>query len=181
MLQFAGPGGYGFMSYPETRRGSDELKEKGRFEKGVFRYEDASGTTRNQDGYEAVWEHVNGRKIEYVRPRYREPVVIDPEAYAWTPVPGSSGGLAKPLGIFNERGTAANYYRVEANGELVLRAEGRRRLLFVVRGSVTVDGADLVAHTAVAFGPGEEAELRTSGEAVELLNYDLPSFEGRHG
>jgi hypothetical protein len=177
MLQFAGPGGHGFMSYPETRRGSDELKEKGRFEKGIFRYEDEQGRTHNQDGYEAVWEHVNGRKIEYAPPRFPEPVVMNPEAFAWRPHGDDDALSVRAFGVFNERGTAANLFRMAAGGRHRFDAQERRRLFFVVEGAVDVDGARCTRHTAIALDQGESVELANTGESpAVLLNFDLPSF-----
>jgi hypothetical protein len=178
MLQFGGPIGFGFMSYPETRRGSEELKQKGRFEKGIFRYEDDGGNTKNQDGYEAVWEHINGKPIEYVKPRYREAVVIDPEAYTWQPVVGAQGAYAKPFGTFNERGTAAAEYLVEPSAELMLTADGRKRLFFVVEGAALAGSSECEAHTAISLDSGDSIEVKAVGQSrVTLLNFDLPTFQ----
>ncbi|HEX5118067.1 MAG TPA: hypothetical protein VFW65_23025 [Pseudonocardiaceae bacterium] len=177
MLQFAGPTGHGFMSYPETRRGSTELKQRGRFEKGIYRYEDETGTTRNQDGYEAVWEHVNGRGIEYVRPRFTEPVVMDPEAFGWQPLDSGDGVFRRALGVFNERGTAANEYRLDTDGSVTLVADGRRRLFFVVSGEVDAGGTVCRQHAAVSLEPAEKLDLRNTGnEPCVVLNFDLPAF-----
>jgi hypothetical protein len=176
MIQFAGPSGYGFMNNPEGREGSHQMQKIGRFEKGIYRYEDENGVTHNQDGFEAVWEYVNGAKINYVKPRYKEPVVIDPDAYEWRPVHGAAGVSLKPLGLFNERGTAANLYRLEPGAVLAVAAEANPRLFFTTAGGVELEGSDLGLYGTVALARDESVSLVGGREGAQVLRFDMPDF-----
>src|SRR5690606_32240408 len=91
-IQFGGASGSGYRSERQAKAGTEELKQVGTFEKGVFRRSDpASGERRNQDGFEAVWEHVNRRKLDYPKPRYGSPVLMQAEGFAWQASAGQPG------------------------------------------------------------------------------------------
>ncbi len=92
LLQCGGAGGEGFMSYEELGRGHAELARLGSFEDGVFRREPGQPGRKNQDGYEAIWEHVNRRELRYPEPRWDEPVSMRVAAFAWT---GLAPGVAR--------------------------------------------------------------------------------------
>src|SRR5262249_38726838 len=64
VLQFGGASGSGFMSRAQVRRAQSELTKIGTFEGGVFHRTSGEGR-KNQDGFEALWEHVMGRKVHY--------------------------------------------------------------------------------------------------------------------
>jgi len=86
-LQFGGASRNGFVSSKRLQRAMDEMKEFGSFEKGIFKRigQLAPGEKRNQDSYEAIWEHVNKRKLVYPKPRYGEPILLKPENFDWEP------------------------------------------------------------------------------------------------
>lgn len=177
ILQFGGPSGSGYMDFDQTRRGSEELMERGTFENGIYKGTKADGNAYNQDGYEAVWEHVNGKKIQYIKPRYKEPILIDPDAFEWVPIQGADGAAQRVLGVFNERGTAARQYQVARDGQLSLTADNRLRLFIVLSGAVVIDGAEGGPETAFELGYGESTTVLGAGdEPAILLNLDLPSF-----
>ena len=71
--------------------GQNELKKFGTFEGGIFRRNDDVEGRRNTDGYQAIWEHMNGQRMEYPKPRYRDPIMVDPAHYEWLPVDGMPG------------------------------------------------------------------------------------------
>ena len=64
-LQFGGASRSGFISSARLHQGMEEMKAFGTFEKGIFKRigQLAPGEKRNQDSYEAIWEHVNKRKL----------------------------------------------------------------------------------------------------------------------
>ena len=74
VLQFGGASRSGYLSEAEFQQGIAELKETGIFERGVFKARKPDGGTRNQDAYEAVSEHMNGRELRYPESRYDKPV-----------------------------------------------------------------------------------------------------------
>ncbi len=92
-LQFGGASGSGYIGMKRIHQAIDEMKAFGTFEGGVFtRTGDlAPGQRRNQDSYEAIWEHVNKRKLTYPKPRYEEPVRIKPRNFDWLKLAGQPG------------------------------------------------------------------------------------------
>jgi hypothetical protein len=76
MLQFAGISGNGYLSEAMQDRGSAELHAKGAFRNGAFTRVDADGRRHNQDGFEAVWEHLMGRPISYPESAYQAPIML---------------------------------------------------------------------------------------------------------
>lgn len=169
LLQCGGAGGEGFMSYEELGRGHAELARLGSFEDGVFRREPGQPGRKNQDGYEAIWEHVNRRELRYPEPRWDEPVSMRVAAFAWT---GLAPGVARrALATFGERGTSLAMLRVEAGAELELPPEPGVRLLYVASGAL----ADAAPGSAFEVAPGESAAFETSTGA-ELYELGLPRF-----
>ena len=83
------------------------MKKFGTFKDGIFRRNDDVEGRRNVDGYQAIWEHAHGERMEYPKPRYRDPIMVDPANYEWLAVAGMPGGAQKPLGTFTERQCAA--------------------------------------------------------------------------
>ena len=82
VLQFGGASGSGYLSQAEVHAGMRELREEGEFKDGVFRRRADVEGKRNLDGYQAIWEHVNERPMVYPKPRYPQPIFMDPANYA---------------------------------------------------------------------------------------------------
>src|SRR5262249_40413746 len=80
---------------------------EGEFKDGVFRRRADVEGKRNLDGYQAIWEHVNGRPMVYPKPRYPQPIFMDPANYEWVPVEAAPGVAEKLLGVFTERRSEA--------------------------------------------------------------------------
>jgi hypothetical protein len=161
ILQCGGPNGCGYMSHDELMAGTQALKATGEFTKGVYRRFEKGGIgdRLNQDAYEAVWEHVNGKRISYARARYREAITIDPEAFPWVPVAAEPGVQCREFGPFNECGTAACFVRIERGATYVLRADRGRRLAVVLHGEVNHGGQGWDVHSGFHLQPGESALL----------------------
>ena len=102
LLQMGGAAGFGFMSYQQLNAGYQKLSDLGHFDNGVFSRVAPDGATQRKDGYEAIWEYVNKRSVEYPAPRYEEPIVMHPENFGWRAIGG--GFDYKHLGSFGERG-----------------------------------------------------------------------------
>lgn len=162
VLQCGGASGQGFLTGAELREGRERLAAKGRFEGGVF-LRDEPGGRRKQDGYEAVWEEITGRALEYPPARFAEPVVMDPAAFAWTPAEG--GVAAKHLGTFGERRLALEVWRLSAGAALDLPPSSALRLLYGLSGATR--------DVAWAVEPGEAARIAPGGEA-EVFAITLP-------
>ena len=174
VLQFGGASGSGYLSREEVAAGTAELKKYGTFEAGIFRRNDDVEGRRATDGYQAIWEHVHGERMEYPKPRYRDPIMVDPANYEWLPVAGAAGVAHKPLGTFTERGCAAELVRLERGA--AYRADGRSVYL-VLRGSGILGDAAFRPLTALHLEDGERAELVTRDE-TEILRLTLPDLSG---
>ena len=173
LLQFAGASRSGYTSEAEGNRAADELKTRGTFEKGVYTTYRDDGKKVNKDAYEAVWEHVHGRKLEYPQPRYEKPVFLRADRFDWQPAPGLAGVAHKPLGAFTECQASAALYRVDLGASLPLSG---RALYFVLRGSGSVGDSPVARHTSCYLLAGEAAALKAS-EELELVRLGLPKIE----
>ena len=124
VLQFGGASGSGYLSQAEVQAGMQELKREGEFKDGVFRRRADAEGKRNMDGYQAIWEHVNGRPMAYPKPRYPQPIFMDPATYDWVPVEGPSGVCEKPLGVFTERRSEAGFFKARCRRALRRARQG---------------------------------------------------------
>jgi hypothetical protein len=172
VLQCGGASGSGYLSREEARAGMAALSRYGEFKNGVFRRLDGAKGKRNKDGYQAIWEHVNGRALEFPKPRYNHPILIDPEAFVWQSVPGVPGVSEKPLGTFTECRSGVAFVRLDPGARY--RAAGRT-IHFVVSGTGTVGGQPYRRLTTVFAEPGERAEFQ-AGETTRLYQLVLPDL-----
>jgi hypothetical protein len=174
VLQFGGASGSGYLSREEVYAGTEELKKYGTFEGGIFRRNDDVEGRRATDGYQAIWEHVHGERMEYPKPRYRDPIMVDPANYEWLPLSEQPGVARKPLGSFTERQCAAELVRLQRGA--TYRADGRSVYL-VVRGSGIVGNAGFRELSAFHLEEGERADLVARDE-TEILRLMLPDLAG---
>jgi mannose-6-phosphate isomerase-like protein (cupin superfamily) len=174
-LQFGGASRSGFISSARVQKAMEEMKEFGTFEKGVFKRTGqlAPGEKRNQDAYEAVWEHVNKRKLVYPKPRYGDPILIKPENFEWESSKYEPGVAHKQLCEFSERSLQFSIMKVEPGARGVQLSRGGIQVGFVLQGSGAVNGEVLRRHSA--FSGREEFEL-SSDEGMEVLIIGLPVF-----
>jgi hypothetical protein len=174
VLQFGGASGNGYLSPKEVAAGTEELKKFGTFEGGVFRRNDDSEGRRNSDAYQAIWEHVHGRRMDYPKPRYRDPIMVDPQNYEWRPLAGMPGVSEKPLGTFTERQCGATLLKLARSTSY--RA-GECSVYLVLAGSGIAHDAPYRPLTALHLEEGETAELVARNE-TELLRLVLPDLAG---
>jgi len=174
-LQFGDASGSGFMSYDRLAEGNKRLNENpdGVFEGGVWRYVDLDGNRRNQDGYEAIWEEIHGRPVEYPTPRYQTPVTMLPDAYSWTTT-DEPGVERKHLGTFTERRTTVRFLRY-AGGATHRVHDRSPELHFVLDGTLRVGDGIHSRWTAFKFDPGEEVVLEAL-EPTTTYVIGLPVF-----
>jgi hypothetical protein len=170
VLQFGGASGSGYVSRHEMKAGMDALSGQGEFKNGVFRrHADVEGK-RNMDGYQAIWEHVNGRAMEYPKPRYSRPFLMDPENYEWQPV--AEGVAEKALGTFTECRSAVRMVRIEAGASFTARG---RTVCFVTQGTGKIADQPLRLFTTLQLEAGESCAI-SADETVELLEMTLPNL-----
>ena len=166
VLQFGGASGNGYMSEEQFQKGLAELKSQGTFKDGIFTREKPGGGRVNQDAYEAVWEHVNGRELKYPPERYSRAVFMEPENFEW--VSNGNGTATKLMGVFNERGTKLAFHRIDAGARLPLEDNC---LYFVCSGK----GEGWQRWSTIHVETGERAELRAT-ETAEVAQMGLTRF-----
>jgi len=177
VIQFGGASGNGYMSQRQARQAQRELEAHGRFEDGVFKRErgDAGGRV-NQDAYEALWEHTNGRRIEYPRPRLTEPVHFRAANIPWMSVEDQPGASTKELGRFSERGIGITCLRLDAGALYSLPASDHERILFFNEGTGTFSSGETWATwDAAHLGNGEAPAMRAA-DATTAMVLTLPHF-----
>ena len=175
-LQFGGPSGHGFLSSDQMQVATRALEGLGTFEKGLFWRETGTPKRKPQDAFEAMWEHINGRRITYPKPRYIDQIVMRPANYPWRPLADAPGVLIKPLGDFTERHVTVQLLRLEPGAVASLGPRGGTQACVVLSGSGTVDGEAASLYTSIKIDPGASARIE-SGEGIELVVFGLPIFE----
>jgi len=175
LLQVASPSGDGYMSHDQLREYGDKLQEKGEFHNGVYTWYDEQGRKHNKDGYEAVWEAVNGREIKYTKPRYDQPIIIQPEHFNYLPVAGLTGVYERQLGCFNERGLLIKQVRMDAGSRYEVDGTPQSLLFYVVTGSGRANGEAWRAESAFQVERGETATIEAD-EPAEFHVLGLPVF-----
>jgi hypothetical protein len=178
VLQFGSASGSGYLSRDEVYAGTEELKKFGTFEGGIFRRNDDVEGRRQTDGYQAIWEHVHGERMEYPKPRYRDPIMVDPANYEWLPVTGMPGVTHKPLGTFTERKCGAEVIRLKRGSSY--RAEARSVCL-VLSGAGVIGTEPYRPFTAFHVDEDEHADIvaRDDTEFVCLMLPDLTGLPAR--
>ena len=137
-----------------------ELRKFGEFRGGKY-VTQVDGKDDVRDGFEAVWEHITGRKLEYVEPRYEQPIIMDPTRYVAREVSGESGVRLKKLGTFTERELAVSFISMDAGA--VHTFDGGREGLHL-------------AYVVSGEGKTEDASWR-EGSGLRLLPTDRVKFE----
>ena len=171
VLQFGGASGNGYMSEAQFQQGLAEMKQgPGTFANGIYTQEKPGGGKINQDAYEAVWEHVNGRELVYPKERYSHAVFMEPANFDW--LPGAPGLASKLMGVFSERGSRLHFHRMDAGSRMALE-DGS--LYFVCAGAGEVAGKHYSPRTTIHVEHGERADLRAA-DATEVLQIGLPRF-----
>lgn len=171
VLQFGGASGQGFLSHKLINTAQEKLGKKGRFEKGKF-YEE--GKDSPVDSFQALWEDTMGKQLVYPKGRYDRPIKMHPDNYEWRKVPGANGTWKKTLGVFSERETRAEMFRISQESWEV-PGEDAVQLFFVLEGAGTVDGQKLEELAAGRLKPGKGAVVSTDGN-ITFLRYVLPTL-----
>ena len=177
VLQFGGPSLNGFASVRQRRTGYDSLLAKGgKFENGVHTWIDEKGQKHNQDAFEAVWEHMYGKKIEYPKPRFADAIIMNPQAYDWVKDPELRGVAHRRMGTFAEREVKIGFIRVEAGATLRFGVEKSVELMFLQEGKMSMGGKSFPQLSAFGTTADDSpVELRAE-DPTELFYVKLPTF-----
>ena len=172
VLQVGGASGQGYMSTRQLKSGYEALLNEGTFEKGVFHRTTGEGKT-NQDSYDAIWQKVSGQPLEYPKPRYKGPVIMRPENFAWAQAEDAPGVCRKALGIFGERGVGIDFYAITPGTDYNMPPSSARRLIFVRKGVGLCAGDSYTRHSALQLEPGESVMFEAKDD-TELFVITLP-------
>jgi hypothetical protein len=151
------------------------LKKKGEFKDGIFTWYDESGKKHNQDGFEACFEEVMGRKLEYAKPRYEDLVLMNPASFDWIPE-ATKGVYSKWLGSFTERNTRIGFVKIEAGASFSAGLQSSIELLFLSKGKVSFEGKEYGLHTAFEFEANEGPSPLKAVEETEFFRLVMPTF-----
>ncbi len=173
VLQSGGATGHGYTSNRQLQAGIAELKESGDFHDGVYSHTLPDGKRENLDGYQAVWEHVHGRKLDYPAPRFQTPVIAFPDAFGWRHE--GEGAQHRSFGRFNERGTAVGQVTLATGARTTIDASEQTVLVFVEAGAGTIGGTAFSRDDAIRIDRGDTADVLATEDA-RLYTFGLPVF-----
>ncbi|HEY7060337.1 MAG TPA: hypothetical protein VII06_02575 [Chloroflexota bacterium] len=175
VLQFQGASGEHFLSNAEMNATYNRLVAEGAvFENGVYKGKGADGQPKNQDSYEAIWEAHEGRRLTFPRPRYRTPVMMLPDAYAWVPDRVRPGVETKHLGTFTELRTGVEFLRLGPGAAIEAGRQGDLELRYLLAGSVRYDGREWPAGTYFCLEPDAAVGRLSSDGGATFFVITLP-------
>jgi hypothetical protein len=171
-LQFGGASGQGYLSADQMETAGGELKGSGQFEKGKFVTVDAAGKEHQKDAYAAIWEHVNGVPFRAPRRRYRQPIFIDPESFAWRRSTTEPNVEQRHLGSFSECETQLDLFRIAPGASMTLQ---QHSIYFIVSGAGTINGEQCERFSATQLEYNEQA-IFAATEETQILHIGLPDL-----
>ena len=176
LLQGSGASQNNYMGLSMLKAATEELAEKagGHFTNGIYGREDASGNIRSQDGYEAAWEYKFQRKLEYPKPRFDGPIIMNAENFDWQKSEFQQGVELRHLGTFQERYTSIVQWRIQAGASFEVSVSPVRRLFFVYSGEGRINGEVVRRHSAANINP-EEAVVVEAVNELTMLSIGLPA------
>lgn len=175
VIQFGGASGSGFLSTPRREAANEALKAKGEFKNGIFTWVDEKGQKHNMDGAAACYEEATGNKMVLHPPRYDDVIMMDPESYEWVPS-ASKGVYTKLLGTFTERNTKMSFIRVDKGATHNTGARAQIDVLFMSKGSVTINGKTYGEKTAIELTPDDApVDIKANEDSVFFV-VTLPKF-----
>jgi len=175
VIQFGGSSGQGFLSSNQMIAGMEELKKFGKFEDGIFRRSGdiGPGERANQDSYEAIWEFLNARSIEYPKEHYEMPIHIKPQNFSWIPQPDLQALSVKQLAVLSERRVEISMLQILAHNSMRLTPRAGTQVGFVLSGTGRINDRELKERSAFSLEPFEAAQL-TAISDLELVLMGLP-------
>ena len=175
VIQFGGASGAGFLSTPRREAANEALKKKGEFKNGVFTWYDEKGQKHNMDGSAACFEEATGKKLVFAPPRYDDVVMMDPESYDWIDS-GMPGVSTKLLGTFTERKLRIAFIKVDAGATYNTGSRSQVEVLFMSKGSISVDGKNYGDKTGIELLPTDAPiDIKADKESL-FLTISLPKF-----
>jgi hypothetical protein len=127
------------------------------------------------DGSAACFEEATGQKLVFHSPRYDDVVLMDPEAYQWMPT-GTAGVSTKLLGVFTERNIQVGFVKIDAGAMFNTGSRSQIEVLFLSKGTVTVDGKSYGEKTGIELMPSDPPVDIKANEDALFFRVALPRF-----
>ena len=166
-----------FITKEQSDTAIAELSERGEFTDGIYRSVDERGHPYNKDPLNAIWEQVFSEPYKPQRPRYRQPIVMTPEAFGWSD--GEGATRRRKLGLFTENDLAIESVQWREDGPFEIPASEsdlRPVFAFTTGGSFTRGGQAFGAHTGLWADPGEGFSVDAeAGSELLLVRFPAPS------
>lgn len=175
-LHFTGPSRARYINLPELSVGLRELKRRGTVANGVFTETTESGGKRNQDSYEAVWEHIQGAELIYPKPRYAAPIMIRPQEFTWKVC--AHDVRVKHLGTFTECEAAVRMYEAAGGANIPLGMDTHRCVIVVLQGTIAHGGSEFGKYSCFLTSLAERCELSGGEGGATLIEFVLPDLRG---
>ena len=174
ILQAGGPSRSGYPSAAERETANRELRKLGQFRNGAY-FPKPGGRRKKQDAFEACWEFINNRKLEYPEPRFQRPVFMNTQCFDWRPVPEARGVCQKQLGAF-DLGFGLRHLRIDAGVDFT--ANGRI-ILYVLDGNGAAGGKSLSKGDVVYADVMDTANIKAV-TTVTLFVISMLVFSDSH-
>ena len=157
----------------EMREAVEALSRTGTLKDGVYKWVDENGRKHAKDSMVALLEHVRKEPEVIPKPRFDEPIVMNPKNFDWLPT--TDGCFTKELGVFSELRTTIGMVMLPPGGSHTLSLDSRIALVIVVSGLINVDSNELKAKDAIRLDRGETQKI-SSVNGAELLYFGLPDL-----
>ena len=175
VLQFQGASGEHLLSNEEMNATYQQMTAAGAiFENGIYRGLTAEGRRKNKDSYVAIWEEHESKKLAFPKPRYRSPVMMQPDFYRWVPDRARPGIEMKHLGTFTELRTGIGFFRLAPGARLDAAQHKDAELRYLVEGECDYAGKSWGAGTYLYLPPGSETDPFTSARGATFFYISLP-------
>ena len=169
VMQFPGPSKTPYYTPDQTREGQRRLRDTGAtLAEGLCIWPDG----RKQDGFEALWELMAGRQIEYPPPRYDLPVWIDTSRFDWEPTdwPGVS---IKRVVQFNACGPLVELFKMEPGAVIPAGRTGALAMRFAYDGEIEYRGELCPAVSGLYYPPAAPYDALRSRSGGLVLSVQL--------
>jgi hypothetical protein len=175
VLQFQGASGEHLLSNEEMNATYQKMMAQGAvFQDGIYRGTTPDGRRKNKDSYVAIWEEHEGKKLSFPKPRYRAPVMMQPQFYSWLPDREQPGIEVKHLGTFNEMRTGIGFLRLLPGARLAADKQKDAEIRYVVEGTCRYAGKEWGEGTYLYLPPGAETDAFSAETGATFFTISLP-------
>ena len=155
VMQLGGQSGAGYLGEAQRIASVAALAETGEFRDGKY-FAPGKAGTGGTDGFQAAWEHAQGRKMVYPPMRLQKPLFTNPESFDWVAVPGTTGAESKQLWRFGAHSVGLDMVRLGAGATIE------------IAGPVTC----FVEHGTGSVSSGGDKEIYTDYDTVHAAAGD---------